>query len=411
MAEQELHPRPHVGALALARLRWVVGGVARPQPGRRRSSTSRRLRRSLPSSSTSRRPGDHSHSSSTSRRPRQRSPRDDSVAGARRDADAGAPPTPTSPAAAARLRDNRAFSPGGRRHEVGPSYCAVLRPAWHVYNGTYAYRARRHARGRLPGPGTSWVTLVEGDLCGKGGMSMCTWHTLGVDQGPAAVRQPAAELWVRTLDPPYVAVGADYNSTHEYLVHTADVNGGRYPDYRGRHDRGPKALGRKAPSGGSPPVIFGHARLAARRRPNRVPTRPAAPGFGPSRTSATRTSRFEERVRRPPALHRGHYMDFGKNGLFAATDPSPPRHRRPPRRRRRGPARSEAAFSWSLNTGVPCGGAMLELPAGTLETHDGAVEDPLVAAIASSRRRPAYRAGTMERIGGFWSAPGSRPST
>lgn len=55
---------------------------------------------------------------------------------------------------------------------------------------------------------------------------------------------------------------------------------------------------------------------------------------------------------------------------------------------------------------VPCGGAMLELPAGTLDTHDGVIEDPLLAAHRELEEETGYRAGSMERIGGFWSAPG-----
>ena len=55
---------------------------------------------------------------------------------------------------------------------------------------------------------------------------------------------------------------------------------------------------------------------------------------------------------------------------------------------------------------VPSGGAMLELPAGTLDTHHGVVEDPLVAAHRELEEETGYRAGSMERIGGFWSAPG-----
>jgi hypothetical protein len=133
-------------------------------------------------------------------------------------------PTPTSPAAGCSgSDDNRAFFAEAAAAMKWTVYCAVLPAGWHVYNGTYAYAPDGMLEVDYQGPGTSWVTLVEGDLCGKGGMSMCTWHTLGVDQGPAAFGNLPAELWVRTLDPPYVAVGADYNSTHEYLVHTADV--------------------------------------------------------------------------------------------------------------------------------------------------------------------------------------------
>jgi 8-oxo-dGTP pyrophosphatase MutT (NUDIX family) len=55
---------------------------------------------------------------------------------------------------------------------------------------------------------------------------------------------------------------------------------------------------------------------------------------------------------------------------------------------------------------LPAGGALLELPAGTLDVHDGTVEEPLVAAHRELEEETGYRAGSMERIGGFWSAPG-----
>jgi ADP-ribose pyrophosphatase len=55
---------------------------------------------------------------------------------------------------------------------------------------------------------------------------------------------------------------------------------------------------------------------------------------------------------------------------------------------------------------MAAGGAMLELPAGTLDTHDGEIEDPLLAAHRELEEETGYRAGSMERIGGFWSAPG-----
>jgi ADP-ribose pyrophosphatase len=55
---------------------------------------------------------------------------------------------------------------------------------------------------------------------------------------------------------------------------------------------------------------------------------------------------------------------------------------------------------------VPCGGAMIELPAGTLEIEDGEVEDPLGAAHRELEEETGYRAESIHRIGGFWSAPG-----
>jgi len=55
---------------------------------------------------------------------------------------------------------------------------------------------------------------------------------------------------------------------------------------------------------------------------------------------------------------------------------------------------------------LPVGAAMLELPAGTLDTDDGVIEDPLAAAHRELEEETGYRCGSMERLGGFWSAPG-----
>jgi ADP-ribose pyrophosphatase len=55
---------------------------------------------------------------------------------------------------------------------------------------------------------------------------------------------------------------------------------------------------------------------------------------------------------------------------------------------------------------LPAGGAMLELPAGTLDIEDGEIENPLTAAHRELEEETGYRAGSMERLGGFWSAPG-----
>lgn len=56
---------------------------------------------------------------------------------------------------------------------------------------------------------------------------------------------------------------------------------------------------------------------------------------------------------------------------------------------------------------VAAGGAMLEIPAGTLDvSEDGAIEDPEAAAHRELEEETGYRAGSMERLGGFWSAPG-----
>jgi hypothetical protein len=132
--------------------------------------------------------------------------------------------TPTSPAArCSGTDDNKAFFAQAAAAMKWTVYCAVLPAGWHVSNGTYAYAPNGLLEVDYQGPATSTATLVEGDLCGKGGTGMCTWHTLGVDQGPAQFGSLQAELWVRTLGPAFVAIDAGYNSTHECLLHTSDV--------------------------------------------------------------------------------------------------------------------------------------------------------------------------------------------
>jgi len=55
---------------------------------------------------------------------------------------------------------------------------------------------------------------------------------------------------------------------------------------------------------------------------------------------------------------------------------------------------------------LPAGGTLLELPAGTLDVHNGQVEDPLEAAHRELEEETGFRAAKMERLGGYWSAPG-----
>ncbi len=55
---------------------------------------------------------------------------------------------------------------------------------------------------------------------------------------------------------------------------------------------------------------------------------------------------------------------------------------------------------------LAAGGVLLELPAGTLDVHDGVVEDPEAAARRELEEETGYRAGRIEKLGGFYSAPG-----
>ena len=55
---------------------------------------------------------------------------------------------------------------------------------------------------------------------------------------------------------------------------------------------------------------------------------------------------------------------------------------------------------------IPAGRAMLEIPAGTLDVHDGVTEDPDVAARRELEEETGSRAGSWRRLASFWTAPG-----
>ena len=50
--------------------------------------------------------------------------------------------------------------------------------------------------------------------------------------------------------------------------------------------------------------------------------------------------------------------------------------------------------------------ALLEIPAGTLDVHDGVVEDPDLAARRELEEETGYRAATWRKLAEFWTAPG-----
>jgi ADP-ribose pyrophosphatase len=116
---------------------------------------------------------------------------------------------------------------------------------------------------------------------------------------------------------------------------------------------------------------------------------------------------LDERVvdRRP--LHTGRYMTFEVDRVVRADGAESVRdivvH---PGAVVVAPLDAEGRLLLVIQYRVPCGGAMLELPAGTLEAENGEPEDPLLAAHRELEEETGFRSGTMERIGGFWSAPG-----
>ena len=54
----------------------------------------------------------------------------------------------------------------------------------------------------------------------------------------------------------------------------------------------------------------------------------------------------------------------------------------------------------------PAGRAMLEIPAGTLDVHDGVTEDPDGAARRELEEETGHRATSWRRLASFWTAPG-----
>jgi ADP-ribose pyrophosphatase len=114
-----------------------------------------------------------------------------------------------------------------------------------------------------------------------------------------------------------------------------------------------------------------------------------------------------ERVVERQALHQGRYMAFEADRVVRVDGSHSTRdivvH---PGAVVILPLDGEGKILFVTQFRVPCGGVMLELPAGTLEVEDGVVEDPLGAAHRELEEETGFRAGAMERLGGFWSAPG-----
>lgn len=55
---------------------------------------------------------------------------------------------------------------------------------------------------------------------------------------------------------------------------------------------------------------------------------------------------------------------------------------------------------------IAAGRALLEIPAGTLDVHDGVTEDPDVAARRELEEETGHRAGSWRKLATFWTAPG-----
>jgi len=144
----------------------------------------------------------------------------------------------------------------------------------------------------------------------------------------------------------------------------------------------------------------------ARRRPRRALTgRPALDVILADLAGADID--LEERVVGREQIYRGRYMTLEKDAIVRPDGSESSRdivvH---PGAVVIAPLDADGRLLLVTQYRLAGGGALLELPAGTLDVHDGVIEDPEPAGHRELEEETGYRAGKLERIGGFFSAPG-----
>ena len=72
------------------------------------------------------------------------------------------------------------------------------------------------------------------------------------------------------------------------------------------------------------------------------------------------------------------------------------------------PAAAEATLTFTLGKAAEIA---VEIPAGTLDVHDGVVEDPFVAARRELEEETGHRAASWRKLAEFWTAPGFATDT
>lgn len=132
---------------------------------------------------------------------------------------------------------------------------------------------------------------------------------------------------------------------------------------------------------------------------------PYPPGGPPAPEQVT--DPLEERVVESRLIHRGRYLEFRVDTIERA-DGS---------RGSRDVVRHPGAIAvLAVDTDdrillvrqwrSPAGRALLEVPAGTLDVHDGVTEDPDLAARRELEEETGHRATTWRKLAAFWTAPG-----
>jgi ADP-ribose pyrophosphatase len=144
----------------------------------------------------------------------------------------------------------------------------------------------------------------------------------------------------------------------------------------------------------------------SRRKPNRTPTgTPALDAILAQLAAADRD--LEERIVSREPIYTGRYMVVEKDAIER---PDGSRAGRDlvvhPGAVVIAPLDPQDRLLLVIQYRAAAGGALLELPAGSLDIHDGVLEDPQAAAYRELEEETGFRAGRMERLGGYYSAPG-----
>ena len=116
---------------------------------------------------------------------------------------------------------------------------------------------------------------------------------------------------------------------------------------------------------------------------------------------------LEERVVESEVVHRGRYMEFRVDTIERADGSTGTRDV---------VGHPGAVAVLALDDDdrllmvrqwrVPAGQALLEIPAGTLDVHDGVTEDPDGAARRELEEETGHRASSWRKLASFWTAPG-----
>jgi len=116
---------------------------------------------------------------------------------------------------------------------------------------------------------------------------------------------------------------------------------------------------------------------------------------------------LEEHIVRSEVVHRGRYMQFRVDTIARADGTTGTRDV---------VAHPGAIAVLALDADgrvllvrqwrVPARQAMLEIPAGTLDVHEGVTEDPDIASRRELEEETGHRATTWRKLTTFWTAPG-----